>query len=92
MPNESFPQLNPFFHTADPLKYSYSCGFEVQNACGYVQDEDDDIDWYLTHLDLTDPDALGYNPTSLQTDNSYGEVGRGKCFLSVFCCMHRNLL
>jgi len=69
--------INRMYPCADPLKYSYSCGFEVQNACGYVQDEDDDIDWYLTHLDLTDPDALGYNPTSLQTDNSYGEVGRG---------------
>lgn len=69
--------INRMYPCADPLKYSYSCGFEVQNACGYVQDEEDDLDWYLTHLDLTDPDALGYNPTSLLTDNSFGEAGRG---------------
>jgi len=69
--------LNKMYPCHDPLRISYSCGFEEANACGYVQDDKDSADFILTHTkDVTS--TLDLAPT---TDGTYGVKGEGSYML-----------
>jgi len=69
--------LNKMYPCSDPIRISYSCGFEEANACGYVQDDKDDTDFVLKHTkDLTS--SLDMAPS---TDGTFGVKGQGSYML-----------
>jgi len=65
--------INRMYPCGDPLRHSYSCNFEEENVCGYIQDEkNDDINFVRAVISET---------PQLATDNSYGEKGKGTAMM-----------
>jgi len=64
--------INTMYPCGDPLRHSFSCGFEVENECGYTQQTDDDMNFVQT--------AVADIPT-LGTDNTFGQKNEGTVML-----------
>ena len=62
---------------ADPIRVSYSCNFEEDEICGYVQDKIvDQTDWLRYEVGETDGSHISSNLP--QTDGTQGVQGTGK--------------
>jgi len=68
--------INRMYPCGDPLRVSYSCGFETANACGYVQESD------ANPLNMVSTDQVSSTKDNAPvTDNTFGEKQNGHYML-----------
>ncbi|CAK8678188.1 unnamed protein product [Clavelina lepadiformis] len=72
--------INRMYSCADPLRVSYTCNFEEESVCGYIQDRSgDDIDWIRYVIGETEGKAISANIPLV--DNTQGTSGSGSFML-----------
>jgi len=78
-----FCSITAWRFAAEPLRVSYSCNFEEDAVCGYVQDTTDQADWGTHNVAAGDTSSSAPLPN---TDGSSGEAGEGE-----FCSFDQQL-
>ncbi|CAK8678189.1 unnamed protein product [Clavelina lepadiformis] len=72
--------INRMYSCADPLRVSYTCNFDEESVCGYIQDRSgDDIDWIRYVIGETEGKAISANLPLV--DNTQGTSGSGSFML-----------
>ncbi|XP_078488569.1 meprin A subunit alpha-like [Ciona intestinalis] len=67
--------INRMYPCSDPLRKSYTCNFEEEAICGYVQDTTDQLDWSKFNVGVSDP--KNFNSFVPLVDNTHGKANKG---------------
>nr|XP_002128075.1 meprin A subunit alpha-like [Ciona intestinalis] len=67
--------INRMYPCSDPLRVSYTCNFEEEAICGYVQDTTDQLDWFKFNVGVSDP--KNFNSFVPLVDNTHGKADTG---------------